>query len=205
MRKSKVETAATRQKIIEVSRTEFRRHGIDGSGLTALMAAAGMTQGGFYKHFASKAQLVAEATKASVDDQLAKLGALGASGDPGEAFNASVATYLSVQDRDEESGCPYAALGSELARAQEPVKGVAVEGFERTLALLTEQLVAARPEPGPGSAPLPSSREHAMLSLCAMMGALTVARMAEGHALSEEVVNAVRRQLQVDVLLAPID
>jgi len=193
MRKSKVETAATRQKIIEVSRTEFRRHGIDGSGLTALMAAAGMTQGGFYKHFASKAQLVAEATKASVDDQLAKLGALGASGDPGEAFNASVATYLSVQHRDEESGCPYAALGSELARAQEPVKGVAVEGFERTLALLTEQLEAAQPAALMG----PSSRDLAMLTLCAMMGAITVARMTQGDALSEEVLAAVRRQLLV--------
>ena len=193
MRKSKVETAATRQKIIEVSRTEFRRHGIDGSGLTALMAAAGMTQGGFYKHFASKAQLVAEATKASVDGQLAKLGALGASGDPGEAFNASVATYLSVQHRDEASGCPYAALGSELARAEEPVKSVAVEGFERTLALLTEQLEAAQPAALMG----PASRDQAMLSLCAMMGAITVARMTEGDALSEEVLAAVRRQLIV--------
>ena len=193
MRRSKLETAATRQKIIEVSRTEFRRHGIDGSGLTALMAAAGMTQGGFYKHFASKAQLVAEATQASVDDQLAKLGALGASGDPGEAFNASIASYLSVQHRDEESGCPYAALGSELARAEEPVKGVAVEGFERTLGLLTEQLEAAQP----AAQTNPSSRDQAMLTLCAMMGAITVARMTQGDALSEEVLAAVRRQLLV--------
>lgn len=201
MRKSKLETAATRQKIIEVSRVEFRRHGIDGSGLTALMAAAGLTQGGFYKHFESKAHLVAEATKASVDDQLAKLAQVGASGEEADAFNASVATYLSVQHRDESSGCPFAALGSELARAEDPVKTVAVEGFEQTLALLTDQLAAARSAVDAG----PSNRDQAMLSLCAMMGALTVARMAEGRALSEEVLAAVRRQLQVEAPAAASD
>lgn len=201
MRKSRLETAATRQKIIEASRVEFRRHGIDGSGLTALMAAAGMTQGGFYKHFASKAELVEEAAKASVEHQLRTLGRLAAAGGSGDAFNASVATYLSLQHRDESAGCPFAALGSELARAPEPVKAVAVDGFEQTLTLLTEQLAATRP----ASDASPSNRDHAMLSLCAMIGALTIARMGEGQPLSEEVLGTVRRRLQVQTSPAASD
>src|SRR6187399_1297164 len=61
MRKSRVEAAKTRERIVSAAATEFRRHGIEATGLADLMKAAGLTHGGFYKHFESKGQLVAEA------------------------------------------------------------------------------------------------------------------------------------------------
>ena len=60
MRKSKEETAATRPRIVATAATEFRRQGIEATGLAELMAAAGLTHGGFYRHFDSKEQLVGE-------------------------------------------------------------------------------------------------------------------------------------------------
>ncbi|MFJ3485904.1 TetR/AcrR family transcriptional regulator [Pseudomonas sp. NPDC090202] len=186
MRKTKQETAATRRRIIAAARGEFRRHGIAGSGLTALMAAAGMTQGGFYKHFQSKAQLVAESTMAGVDELLEGLGALPPEEGPAGAFNATVNGYLSLAHRDGASGCPYGGLGSELAQGDEQVRASAVAGFERMIALLSRQI-----PPGEQA----SSRDQALLSMCAMMGALTVSRMADGEALSAEVLAVVSRQL----------
>jgi TetR/AcrR family transcriptional repressor of nem operon len=186
MRKTKLETAATRVKIVEAARAEFRRHGIDGSGLTGLMAAAGLTQGGFYKHFESKAQLVAETTAAAVDDQVEQLRHMAEHAGAQRAFKASVDGYLCAEHRDGEAGCPYAALGSELARGDEQVRAVAVDGFERMIELLSGQLSATAAS---------STRDQALLAMCAMMGALTVSRMAKGEPLSEEVLAVVNRQL----------
>jgi TetR/AcrR family transcriptional repressor of nem operon len=186
MRKTRVETAATKLKIVDAARAEFRRHGVDGIGLTGLMAAVGMTQGGFYKHFESKAQLVAQATTAAVDDLLEKLVELPPeSGDAG-AIAASVHGYLNAAHRDGDKGCPYAALGSDLARGDDQVRDAAVSGFERMIQLLSTQLADARSE---------RPREDALLTMCAMMGALTVSRMAQGEGLSEEVLEVVGRKL----------
>src|SRR6516165_352959 len=67
MRKSREEAAQTRRRIVEAASCEFRKNGIVATGLNDLMKAAGLTHGGFYKHFASKDQLVAEATTAALD------------------------------------------------------------------------------------------------------------------------------------------
>jgi len=67
MKKSKLEAAETRQRIVKAAAVEFRRKGINNTGLNEVMAAAGLTHGGFYRHFASKDQLVAEACAAAMD------------------------------------------------------------------------------------------------------------------------------------------
>ena len=66
MRKSRQEAAKTRQRIVSAASSEFRRNGIVATGLSDLMSAAGLTHGGFYKHFESKDQLIAEACTAAV-------------------------------------------------------------------------------------------------------------------------------------------
>ena len=87
--------------------------GIVATGLNDLMKAAGLTHGGFYKHFASKDQLVAEATTAALDALLEGMAAH-------PTINAAVAAYLSTRHRDNPaSGCPLAAIGSELPRSDE--------------------------------------------------------------------------------------
>src|SRR4029077_7942511 len=63
MRKSRIEAAKTRERIVTAAAAEFRQHGIAATGLADLMKAAGLTHGGFYRHFASKDQLVAEVAR----------------------------------------------------------------------------------------------------------------------------------------------
>ena len=74
MRKSKQETAKTRERIVRAAAGEFREHGIVATGLADLMAAAGLTHGGFYRHFDSKDQLVAEACALAVAESVAATG-----------------------------------------------------------------------------------------------------------------------------------
>ena len=108
MRKSREEAAQTRRRIVEAASCEFRKNGIVATGLNDLMKAAGLTHGGFYKHFESKDQLVAEATTAAVDALLEGMAAH-------PTISAAVAAYLSTRHRDNPaSGCPLAAIGSEL-------------------------------------------------------------------------------------------
>src|SRR5690348_18403319 len=112
MRRSKQDAAETRQRIVSAAAAEFRRNGISDTGLKDLMKAAGLTHGGFYKHFESKDQLVAEACAAAVDAAIASWGM-----EAQPMINAAVAAYLSTRHRDDPaSGCPLAAIGSELTR-----------------------------------------------------------------------------------------
>src|SRR5260370_12782639 len=67
MRKSKEEAAETRARIIRKASKEFNQHGIAGTGLSDVMKSAGLTHGGFYKHFQSKDELVAEAFERSLE------------------------------------------------------------------------------------------------------------------------------------------
>ena len=111
MRKSREEAAQTRRRIVEAASCEFRKNGIVATGLNDLMKAAGLTHGGFYKHFESKDQLVAEATTVALDALLEGMAAH-------PTINAAVAAYLSTRHRDNPaSGCPLVAIGSELSRS----------------------------------------------------------------------------------------
>ena len=98
----------TRRRIIESAGRRLKRDGIDGSGIATLMQDAGLTNGAFYAHFASKDDLVATAVAEELRQQRASFGAL-SSGRAGlEPF---VRDYLSIDHRDSrENGCPSAAL-----------------------------------------------------------------------------------------------
>src|SRR6266851_2446146 len=116
MRKSRIEAAKTRERIVTAAAAEFRQHGIAATGLADLMKAAGLTHGGFYRHFASKDQLVAEACSAAIATMTERV-ASSASRERGrKGLEAAVADYLSTEHRDNpRDGCPLAALGSEMA------------------------------------------------------------------------------------------
>ena len=75
MRKSREEAAQTRKRIVTAASEEFRKNGIVATGLNDLMSTAGLTHGGFYKHFESKDQLVAEACAEAVKTILEMLAA----------------------------------------------------------------------------------------------------------------------------------
>lgn len=176
MRKSRQETSETRQRIVEAASVEFRRNGIGGTGLSGLMAAAGLTHGGFYRHFESKDQVVAEACNAAVDTLVSELEEVAQAG----GFEAAVRLYLSTRHRDSlDTSCPYAALGSELARSNEQVRDVATLGLERVIELLAAPSDTQDAE---------SARARCVVAMCTMMGALTLSRMVSRPTLSTEIL-----------------
>jgi TetR/AcrR family transcriptional repressor of nem operon len=141
MRKSKAETAKTRGRILEAASAQFLSHGITEAGLARLMRAAGLTHGGFYRHFASKDQLVAEACSRAVHSLTSGFESQIEGKPPEQALPLLVGKYVSRSHRDQPAtGCVLAALGSELARADAKTREAATEGFLGLSRLIAGQL-----------------------------------------------------------------
>jgi TetR/AcrR family transcriptional repressor of nem operon len=133
MKVTKAQAQANRAHIVETASALFRERGYDGVGVADLMAAAGFTHGGFYKHFGSKADLMAEAAACGFSQTVAMT--------EGTDLATFLQHYLSRQHRDAPGqGCTMAALCSDAARQPETVKEVFAEGVERLLAALSPQV-----------------------------------------------------------------
>ncbi|MGO4158772.1 TetR/AcrR family transcriptional regulator [Cupriavidus sp. YAF13] len=130
MKVTKAQAQANRAHVVETASTLFRERGYDGVGVADLMAAAGFTHGGFYKHFRSKADLMAESAACGI----AQTAALTAGVDTLEF----VQLYLSREHRDSRAtGCTMAALGGEAVRQPEAVRATFAAGIESLLAALS--------------------------------------------------------------------
>jgi len=187
MRKSKNESAETRKRIVEAASAEFRRNGVDGTGLSDLMAAAGLTHGGFYKHFESKEQVVEEAFTAATESMVGAMKRI-SSASPGErGLHAMIAEYLSIKHRDDVAGgCPFAALGSEVARGGGAVHEATTTGFLKVVDTIAGQLE------GMSSA---AAKKEAMFMLSTMIGAMTMARVVADPDLSATILRQARKRL----------
>ena len=172
MRKSREHAAETRKRIVNAAASEFRENGIVATGLADLMKAAGLTHGGFYKHFASKDQLVAEATAQAMDMAVEGLAAQ-------PTVSAAVAAYLSGRHRDNPgSGCPLPALAGELARSDRKARDAATAGFVRMRDILA------------GKADTADARRRALATVAMMIGAVTMSRVVTDPKLSDEILRA---------------
>ena len=115
MKVTKAQAEANRALVVETASRLFRERGFDGVGVADLMAAAGFTHGGFYKHFGSKADLMAESTACGLAQTAAQAQGLDAA--------TFVSHYLSRAHRDgRATGCTMAALSGDAARQPEPVR-----------------------------------------------------------------------------------
>lgn len=129
MKVTKAQVQENRARIVEMASILFRERGYDGVGVAELMAAAGLTHGGFYKHFKSKADLMAEAAAEGLTQSATKTADID--------VVAFVNQYLSRQHRDAPGdGCTMAALCGDAARQPESIKAVFAAGIERQLAVL---------------------------------------------------------------------
>jgi TetR/AcrR family transcriptional repressor of nem operon len=182
MRKSREEAAQTRERIIAAAAAEFREHGVVATGLTDLMKAAGLTHGGFYKHFASKDQLVREVTAAMVDKTTSLIRRAGEKRRGRKGLVDAVAKYLSPEHRDNPGqGCAFASLGSELGRADAETRAEATEGFLKFVDMLAEHAEGMRPE---------QARKRAIAAAATMIGAMTMARMVKDRELSDTILKS---------------
>jgi TetR/AcrR family transcriptional regulator, transcriptional repressor for nem operon len=129
MKVTKAQAQANRAHIVETASTLFRERGYDGVGVADLMAAAGFTHGGFYKHFRSKADLMAEAAASGISQTVEQT--------KGIDIVEFVKYYVSRMHRDARSdGCTMAALGGDAARQPEAIKATFAAGIESLVAVL---------------------------------------------------------------------
>jgi AcrR family transcriptional regulator len=168
----------TRRRIIDTAGRRFKRDGIDGSGIATLMADAGLTNGAFYAHFASKEDLVATALAEQLRDQAASFSALA----PGRTgVDQYVREYLSVQHRDNpDDGCPSAALLDEIGRCTDATKRSYTDGV---LAMIDD--VAARLAPDDP----PSARVKTLSVFAMMVGTLQLSRALADRHLADAVLS----------------
>lgn len=183
MKVSRADAERNRERIIEVAAKLFRERGFDGIGVAELMKSAGLTHGGFYGHFASKEDLMAQASARALDASLGGLNRL-AERSGSDALAAVASAYLSPAHRDQPgAGCALAALGAEGARHEAPVRAAFTRGVETAVDLLMRLL----PD-GPERA----RREQALAVYASMVGALVLSRAVDDTALSDEVLQAVQ-------------
>lgn len=189
MRKSKADTADTRKRIVAVASKMFLEQGLGATGIADVMTAAGLTQGGFYRHFDSKEQLVAEAN-ASALERLGEMLQRETEGKPVlDALDTIIRIYLyQLQVEDAVYLCPLANLGSELRHADAQVKAVVnggYAGFVKLLATYTRQLAVDDPD------------GLADAILATMVGAVTLSRLAVDKAAAMSILDNARNTIHL--------
>ncbi|MFZ6654481.1 TetR/AcrR family transcriptional regulator [Undibacterium sp. TJN19] len=141
MRNSREQTAQTRERIVETAARLYRERGINGIGVADLMSEAGLTHGGFYKHFESKEALIAEACTEALQATRAELRRKVDQANDADALAALVHSYLSKVHSDHPGhGCAIAAMGAEAIRDDGLGKVAMAEGVDELLALIRQQL-----------------------------------------------------------------
>ena len=183
MRVSRAQMEEHRVRIVESAARIFRERGFDGGAVADIMNDAGLTHGGFYGHFATKDALEADACAAALSVGAARWNRL-ADDAPDSALGKIVDAYVSTRHRDDPgTGCVFAALGGETARASTGVRRAFTEALRVRLTALT-RVVKGRAEA--------RRRERAIATMCGMVGAIMLARAVDDAALSGEVLAAAR-------------
>lgn len=186
MRVSREQAAQNRERIVETASRLFREKGYDGIGVADLMKSAGLTHGGFYGHFASKEDLLAEACGAAMQNSLEKW-RQALAGAPGNPRGVIARYYLTPQHRDNPGkGCALAALGPDVARVGDEVRQAMSDGVQAQLRILAEALPGTPAE----------RRREAIATYAALVGGLLLSRSVADRAQSDEILAAVLSSLE---------
>jgi TetR/AcrR family transcriptional regulator, transcriptional repressor for nem operon len=183
MKVTKAQAEANRALVVETASELFRERGFDGVGVADLMAAAGFTHGGFYKHFGSKADLMAESTACGIAQTTAL--------SDGVDAPTFVRHYLSREHRDgRATGCTMAALGGDAARQPASVRAAFADGVEHLVAALSRQHGTA------GAANAKQARARILDMLTHAVGALVMSRACpDDSPLADEILAVSREAL----------
>lgn len=189
MKITKAQAQANRAHVVETASQLFRERGYDGVSVADLMAAAGFTHGGFYKQFASKADLIAESAACGIAQTVALT-------EHGVALAAFVRQYLSREHRDSRgTGCTMAALGGDAARQPDSVRTAFATGIEGLVAALSHGGDAAA-----DSADANPKRAQVLSMLSHAVGALVMSRACpDDSPLADELLAVCR-----DAILGPL-
>ncbi|MGL5286343.1 MAG: TetR/AcrR family transcriptional regulator [Aeromonas sp.] len=176
MKVTKAQAQANRVRVVETATTLFRERGYDGVSVADLMAAAGLTHGGFYKNFASKADLMAESATCGLAQSAALI--------DGADIAEFVRIYLSREHRDgRATGCTIAALSGDAARQSDSVRATFADGIERLLATLKPMPVS------PDAEDADATRLSHLAILAQAVGAVVISRACpDDSPLADEIL-----------------
>jgi TetR/AcrR family transcriptional regulator, transcriptional repressor for nem operon len=189
MRMSREATAQSRERILSAASKVVLERGIEATSIADVMQAAGMTNGGFYRHFRSKDEMIAAAIRAAFDDIADRFDRrLRQHGAPA-AVEAYVDEYLSAFHVEHPGrGCPVAAIGADAGRCAGAFAEEFIVGSERLIERLSDasgRTTRAAPE-----------RARAIRRLATLVGAVVIARAAGRGALRDEVIDACNTRAQ---------
>jgi TetR/AcrR family transcriptional regulator, transcriptional repressor for nem operon len=173
MKVSKEVVAQHRENLLEAAGRLMRERGLDKVGVAEVAAAAGLTHGAVYTHFPSKQALCRAAVTRMLEQSAGKSGR--------QARKAYVEAYLSPRHAlRRKTGCPYAALASEIPRASTSIRAAFSQELERTLEVSANQL---------------GGRDQAIVSMALMVGSVVLARASIKRELRDEILAATKQQL----------
>jgi TetR/AcrR family transcriptional repressor of nem operon len=181
--------AATHERIVEVAARAIRRSGYDGTSVTDIMKEAGLTHGGFYAHFASREAMLAEAADRAGAESVAMAESVASTVPAEQALEAMVRAYLSqAHFENTETGCPIAALGSEMPRQAPEVRSAATRRIKEMIEVVARRLPVEGTE----------ARDSALVSMATLVGTLVLARAVDDPDLSEALLRATVGHLTGD-------
>ncbi len=170
MKVSREQMAENRRRILDVANQLFKEKGFDAVSVAEIMKAAGLTHGGFYGHFRSKDDLVAQTlAHALTADSLGE-----------NDFSAFVRSYLAPRHRDNAAkGCPTASLAAAIRHQTPSAQAAMTQGLRAQIACIEKAL----PELDPAN-----KRRVAIGSWAAMVGAVILSRAIDDPELSDEIL-----------------
>jgi len=181
MKVSRERMAENRRRILDAASRLFRDRGFDAVSVAEVMKAAGLTHGGFYGHFSSKDDLVAQTL-----DHVFGAGAAG-----GGDLRAFVDDYLSARHRDNAAGgCPTAGLAADIRHQTPAARSAMTEGLRSQI----DRVSAALPELDAAD-----RRRAAIGSWAAMVGAVILARAIDDPRLSDEILEQTRAWINAGI------
>ncbi|KQS61312.1 transcriptional regulator [Rhizobium sp. Leaf371] len=181
MKVTREQVAENRRRILDSASRLFRSRGVDAVSVADVMQGAGLTHGAFYRHFASKDDLVAEA--------LAHI--LTSDGDAPFSLRGYLEQYLSAEHRDNPAeGCPFAALASEMRHQSPQARAVMTAGARQIIEMMSTDI--------PASAET-AERQTAIGNWAAMVGAMMIARAVDDGALSDRILDETRRFVESSI------
>jgi TetR/AcrR family transcriptional regulator, transcriptional repressor for nem operon len=184
---SRAQKAKTHERIVKLASKRFREEGLAGIGIAELMKEAGLTVGGFYKHFDSRDHLVAEAVNSAFGGWKRRVEAA-KSGGPPVSYEKLIDEYLNEAHRDNPgTGCAFSTLAQEIARSDKRTRALTSEQVRNDIQLIATLL------PGRDKR---RARSRAVLIFSALVGAMSLARAVSDEALSREILETVRELLK---------
>ena len=195
---SKAEKTKTHKRIVAIASKKFREEGLARVGIADLMQEAGLTVGGFYKHFDSRDDLVAEAVGSALGAWERQVDAAASGGSP-VTYESLVDDYLSESHRNNPgTGCPVGALAGDIARSDKRTRALVTQQIRDNIELLATLLRDAS-EKDKGTA-----RSRAIMTYCALVGAIGVARAASDEQLSREILKTLAVRLKGRTHASPV-